>query len=435
MRRLLLSLLVVLMALDVAAGTFNIGTGGVGTTVSVTTLAFQPKVVIFSWSGRTAVGQAEADAKPGMGFALSTTSRRASTAQSDHGVGTSAADNVLYDDACIALLTTAGAVDGKADFDAFLSNGFRVIIDDVFVASYLINYFAIGGADLTDTAIVTETAPGATGDQDITTIGIALNTGANDKCAIFLRAGGLSVNTIDTDCMFGIGVAAGDTPVNAVFSDYDADAAANAITNSYCRAGECLALTSETGGTDIATRRASVTAWLSNGLRLNWAEIGGGDFAILVLKGGQYFVGDILSQTGTSNTAETGVGFQPKALMLASHNKAQSTVDTPQAVNERTIGFAVSATERCSMGMLSKDSPTTTDIGTAQHSDNMYSNQSTATAIVIEGLMDLVSMDSDGFTFVMDDADPAQAFVWYLAMGDAPTVASPVFEFRVPQYA
>ena len=59
------------MALEVATGSFNIGTGGVGTTVSITSLSFEPKVIIFGWSGRTAVGQAEGSHKFGMGYMIS----------------------------------------------------------------------------------------------------------------------------------------------------------------------------------------------------------------------------------------------------------------------------------------------------------------------------------------------------------------------------
>ena len=35
------------------------------------------------------------------------------------------------------------------------------------------------------------------------------------------------------------------------------------------------------------------------------------------------------------------------------------------------------------------------------------------------GLMDIQSMDSGGFTAIMDDADPSQTFVFYFAIGDA----------------
>ena len=146
---------------------------------------------------------------------------------------------------------------------------------------------------------------------------------------------------------------------------------------------------------------------------------------MLCLKGGQFKVGDILSQTTTDNTAETGVGFQPKALIFASHNKTESTADTPQDHDERTVGFATSATSRNCVGIMDKDNEGTMDVAHAIHTDQCYSNQSTAATIAVEGLMDLVSMDSDGFTFVMDDADPAQAFAWYLAVGNSAAANNP----------
>lgn len=408
------------MALETATGTFNTGTGGVGTTVSVTELSFQPKVVIFCWSGRTSAGQAEGDHKFGMGYMISATDRGGSTSQSDHGVGTSVTDGQTFDDAAIKLLTIGGAVDGAADFDAMLSNGFRVIIDDVFVADYLTSWLAIGGSDLTDVISTTLSSLQTIGDQDIN-VGLDLNTGLDDKAVIFFGGSFPTINTTSVGSDFNLGVAAGNAIVNAVLHAMSVDAAGTSDTNSYARNGDCI-VTLNSASNDTR-RRASLTAWLSTGFRLNWAKVNTGArvFRALVLKGGRYQVGDALTSTGTTNQTEA-TSYVPKALLIGSHNNAASTIDVTQAPDERSVGFATSPTARNYCSVIDKDSAGTMDIGVAQNTDAMYANQSTDATVVIEGLMDLVSFDSPpGFTYVMDDADPAQSFFWYLLFADAPS--------------
>jgi len=411
------------MALEVATGSFNIGTGGVGTTVSITSLSFEPKVIIFGWSGRTAVGQAEGSHKFGMGYMISAADRGGVTTQSQHAAANANADQQTFDDACIKLLTTAGAVDGAADFDAFLSNGFRLIIDDQFVADYLVTYLALGGVDLTDVKSVTVTVPAATGDQDITTVGF------QPDCAIAFGTSGYAINVTGAFSNFAIGVAAGASPSSYCLAGCSDNNLATMNTMSYC-IDEFLAEVF----LDAVALRGSLTAWLSNGFRINWVEVASGIITrVLCLKGGRYAVGDILSQTDTNNFSETGAGFTPKALMFGSHNKVKSTTNVTQAGDERCIGFAVSPTERNAFGIVDKDAVADADVGVAVHTDQCYSNQSLDATIVVEGLMDLVSMDADGFTSVMDDADPAQAFVWYLAFGDAPGWGFPFRRRPLPQ--
>lgn len=399
------------MALEVATGTFAATTAAAGNTVSVTGLSFQPKVVIFLWSGRTFLspGQSELDHKMGIGFMISATDRGGHTTQSDHGNTTMSTDKQLFNDACIKFLTITGTVESALDFDAWLSDGFRLIIDDASGTNFLVSYIALGGSDLTDVKSVAVSSAAAPGSQDTTTVGF------QPDCVIFFGPSS-SLNSSTGWSDFSFGVAAGASPLNYVTGGTSVDAIGTAITLSYCRAGHCITEL----GQDQVDKRANVSAWLSNGFTLNWDETtSGSSYIALCLKGGQYVVGDILSQTNTTNFSETGLAFQPKALIVASHNKTQSTVDTSQPHDERTIGFATGAAARSYVSIIDKDAAANADVGVAHNTDAVYGNQSTATAIAIEGLMDLVSFDSGGFTAVMDDADPTQEFVWYLAIGDS----------------
>jgi len=412
------------MALDVADGTITITTGVVGTTFTVSGLSFQPKAVILFWGGRATAGAAEESHRFGAGFFTGTTSRRCATTQSQHAAANAATDQALYDDACVATITTAGGVDGKADVDAITSDGFRLIVDDQFGTALMVGWLAIGGADLTDVAVTTITSPGAAGNQDVN-VGLDLATSsADDKAVIFVGIWHNAINSIINWSNFAIGVAAGNTPANAVLAGGSEDGVTTTATGSYCLSGECLAhVNPSSGAGDPIVMRASLTTWLSTGFRLNWAEVdvAVGMFGALVLRGGRYEVGNSLTSTGVSNQVEATT-YTPKALLAISHNKAQSTSDAIQVQDERCIGVATGSTSRRTAFILDKNSVGTSDVGSAFDEAEMYGNLSTAAAIVVEGLADLVSFDTSpvGFTFVMDDADPVASFFPYLLFADTP---------------
>lgn len=408
------------MSLSVADGVITAGADAVNTTYTVSGLSFQPKAIFFFWCGRATTGQGEADHNWGSGFATSTSSRRCYISQSDHGAAAAASDHARFNDCCIATLTVAGALASKIDLNAINSDGFQLIVDDNLPAGLVISWIAWGGSDITDVAIVDFSEPGSTGNQDIS-VGFALDTGQDDKAVIFLGGVDTAFGSITSWSNWMLGVAAGNSPVNAVLTGNTIDSSDPSEADTYCRNGDCVA---NLGTGAAVVSRASVSAWLSTGFRLNWAEVDGGttwEQSALVIKGGRWNVGDATTSTGTSNQDEV-VGIVPKGILLASHGKAQSTADTSQAVDERIVGVATAAASRSTAGMLQKDAANTMDIGIAHRNDAMYVNQSTASTITVEGLMDLVDfvVTGDGFTYVMDDADPSPAFFWYLACADAP---------------
>lgn len=413
------------MALSAATGTITLTTGAIGTTFLVSGLAFQPKAVILAWSGRATAGQAEADLIHGIGFFTSTSSRRAYTSVSDHGIGTAVVDHMWRNDACVATHTVGGTtVGGLADVDQVNSDGFRLVIDDVFPANLLVGWLALGGADITDTAIVDISTITSPGNQDIN-VGFALDTGLDDKLVVIIGSGDGAVNTANNPhAKLGVGFAAGNSINQSVCAFGSTDAAGTSQTFNYQKTGEVLAIVD---APDALSVRASVTAWLSTGFRLNYAETAGSALALsaLILKGGRYEVGTLTTSTGTTNQTEA-TAYVPVALFLVSHNNTESTSDTVQAHNQGSIGAAVSSSSRWAAGWLDKDGANTMDIGTAFHTDEMYSNQSTANTIAVEGLMDLVSLDATpGFTWVMDDADPVGSLVSYIGFASIPIPVNP----------
>lgn len=398
--------------LQAKAGTFSITTGSNGATVPVTGVGFLPEVVLFWWSGRTEVSDVT-DGKNivrGFGVATSTTDRRAVFTQAQDGSGTSATDSGHHDAAVIGALSTSGSIVGLADVQSLDSDGFTLIIDDQFPDNLRVNYLALGGAALTNAATGVFTENAAPGVQQITSLSFQ-----PDAVLFFSSMVGADPPGTAVDSGMMVGAATGTTPTNAVWAGGANDAAATMQSISYGRVGESIALLDSAVTT--TTARAGVTQWLSNGFTLNWAETSGSRrIHYVALKGGAYHIGDLLTATTITTIAETGVGFTPKGALLASHTSSQSSADSPQDSDRWSLG-AFTYPLRAAQGTADLDGLTDAQTATSLEQDEIY--VSISASDVVDGAMDIQSVDSDGFTAVMDDADSAQRFVWYLAVGDS----------------
>jgi hypothetical protein len=254
--------------------------------------------------------------------------------------------------------------------------------------------------------------PLATGNQDIATVGFQ-----PDAVLLFsaMIVNDPPTTTLNSKMMVGFATGAGN-PNDVVWDAHSEDGVTPTNTKTYNRAGESIAI--HGASAESPNGRAEVDAWLPNGFSLNWNEVftsNQEDVHYLALKGGSYVVGDLLTLATTGTIAETGFGFSPKAALFLSQNKAQSTVDTGQPHDELSIGAFSSTTDRGAQCVIDEDNVGTSDVGTAVDHDEVYCNLDTNTAI--EGLMGIQSVDSGGFTLVMDDPDPVASFVGYVAFG------------------
>jgi len=421
--------------LQVDMGSFTSPTGS-GSTVTVTT-GFQPKVFFLWTNGRnSATDTVGADEHiRGFGVGVSLTDRRAVCTQSQDpstdANGGIVADSGVYHtvDAALCVLDDQGGTDhfdGQLEVDAILSNGFRLIVDpnmDEFFDSgaVRVHYLALGGSDLANIVTGEFTEPGATGNQDVTSLGFQPD-------AVILFSGMISsaAPAQGDDSTLTVGFAAGSgNPNDVVLAGASNNGADPMQTVSYSLGGESIALF------DAAIAgpngRAEVDAWLSNGFSLNWIERAASRRIFYVaLQGGRHAVGDLLTSTSTTQFSETGLSFSPLAGLFMSHNKAQSTADAAQDHDEWSMGGVTTAATRRASCLLDQDNLATSSVGTAVEHDELYCNVGTSNTI--EGLMDVVSVNSDGWTFVMDDADPAQSFVGYWAMAAGPATGASMFE-------
>lgn len=405
------------MGFSAKAGSFNLGTGAATTTTAVTGVGFTPKVVLFWWSGRTEsvdTTNGSIDIKAGFGAMVGSSNRRCTTFQLDDAAATMATDRVFRNDACIASLTTAGATDGLADFSSFDGDGFTVVIDDAFATDLRVSYLALGGTDLTNVTTGTFTDSGATGNQDITGVGFQ-----PDAVIVFGINDTATDNTPTAHGTFHIGAAAGSTPSNICFGSDSQDAVADSNNVAYARSGDCIGAASS-GGDTFAD--GSITAWLSDGFRINWSDAGiSATYYYVAFKGGSYKVGNVTTQTDTTtDIVASGFGFQPSAAFFISACRAESTAGTPTSGLDLSLGAFDSTSSRCAQGVQEQDATMAAEGAAALELDEVYVNISTADAV--EGLMDIKSVDSGGFTCIMDDADPTANWVGYLAFG--PSTAS-----------
>jgi len=424
-------------AFGVACGTLQVNLTTVGNTFSVSNLAFQPKVLYFWWNGRDDAtdAQGEADHHRGIGCAISTTQRGCVGSFATNNAAAAANEQSVRNDAVMAILTATGG-DGLMDLDAITSDGFRLIVDNATAAAFAldIEWVAWGGSEITDTGYAELSTPGVAGNWDTTSLSF------QPTFVSFLGtpfSGALpQSNGADTSTGFGWARVDADGTSNiaqGVWVGGANDGALDMQTISYCNDAECYAAFNTTPS-GLFVRETFVQA-LSNGFRLNQTgtEVNLKILAIAVKAGSANIkAGSLLTRTDGADIVVSSVGHQPKGLLFLSHCKTESTPGTVQDDDEWSMGCATSATERVARGVIDNDADADSNIGTAVEYDEVYINQDVSDPPVIEGLMDLKSIESNGFTCVMDDTDPAAAFVLWLSVGDAPAVAAAL---RSPYYA
>lgn len=126
-----------------------------------TSIGFKPKAVIFYWTSVTAHGFT-IDSTGGYGFAASTTSsvpqQRAVAAvlgNDSDATAEGARLRTASSSIIMAVGTNTHTLDAFASTTAFTSTGFNLGWGGVNTTGYIVQYYAIGGEDITDTDVQT----------------------------------------------------------------------------------------------------------------------------------------------------------------------------------------------------------------------------------------------------------------------------------------
>lgn len=386
------------MALSVKVGSIT-SPAAVGNQ-AYTGIGFQPKVVIFFGNGETVDGSHGSNSSNSfmpcyLGFGTAT----AEGVVSDHDDFTSG-DPAQYNVACIAQRYAAGASYNwhiEASMVSLDADGFTLDWTHV-TTGIVVNYLALGGTEL-QAKVVNPTVPAATGSWGIT------GAGFQPDAAIVLL--GRDGNTSS----YGMGGFGFVSKQGATVKQGCATTSYNAGVGQYQRTDQAIALV------DGATKRfeASHTSMDADGMTLNVTTFNGVSnavSAVLFLKGVQISTGAITQKTSTGTQANTGYGFQPKALLLGGVPKtAGTTVGTAGGVD-----WMFGAADGTNRGVVNKVS-NANGVDTLDRT-KVYKELADNSTPTVLAAADLSTFDADGFTLNYTTADATARQVLALAFGD-----------------
>jgi hypothetical protein len=391
-------------------GAWNLSTAASVTTIGVT-FGFQPKATLLWWSGRVETSDVVSACTHtrGIGFAVGASDRRCVTTTSVQAQTSAVAKCGHHNGACVAVLNTSGCFSGLLDVDSIDSDGITFIVDKEFTTDLRVNYLAFGGDDLFQTTTGSFGTNTSTGDQDIT-------VGFKPDAVLMIstdQSGAPPVESTDSFMMFSAITAT----QQAVWHGGSNDGAATMNTAAYSTDTECVAMFNS-AATDILVS-ASLVSMLSDGFRIALDEVSAGNRYVhyLAFRGGKWAIGTLTTLTDTvTPISVSGFGFRPIGAVVLSHNTTESTPGAVQDHDRWSFGAFDRAFNRGVHAVLDSDGTIDSEVVTAVENDEVYANLA---GDAIGALMDIQSIDADGLTFIMDDAEASAAFVWLLAFGHA----------------
>ncbi len=367
--------------------------------MAVTGVGFQPVLVLFFWSGGVGADSvAGGDSRLGVGYGISSSSRGAQSIWYDDGNASGAATRSLFNDRCIAI-NTDETQDGAIDFQSMDSDGFTLVVDNNMPSSYRIHYLAIGGTGVTASG-AQMTMPASPGNSDVTTL-----SEAPDMLGIITNAY-TTINAPFNDGSNGRFITAFSDMTDDVCLMINSVHAGAAANNAVAMFDQELYFSSGLRG---------VVSGLVNGFRIAWSASNAAAHLMWYRVNGVFCkVGSFQTRTDTTAQAITGLGFRPKAVIFMSGG--HTTIDSEVTATERGSWGAVdSALNQRVASSKSVHAADPTNVGLGHNSTAVYQQISDGDAQ--EGLMQINSLDADGFTFQMSDADPSARYVTYMAIG------------------
>lgn len=401
------------MSLLTKVGAFSSGTGAIGTTVVVNDVGFQPKALILWWTKSAASVDEVVNGtdQQGFGFATATTQRCCANVQSEDASASSDADSMYSNIRCVIIQSITGAFEGALDFQSFDSGGFTLVVDDAFPYSLRIHYMALGGdisAYVADWPTVS-----APGNQTVTGVGF------QPDIVFFWTSGSGAVETRSNGAYIAFGVGMSSTKgIVAMSAQHNGELTMVAKRYGLNTGAECVVQSGISGAVTI-TKRAAISSMNSDGFVLNWLEAPTPltRFGFLAIKGGSWDIGESLTkQDTTTDIVVNGLNFTPSCGMILSHCDVESTQDTVQAHASVSIGAFTNPTERGAQAHFMEDATTDSETTFAVEHDEVYINISTTDTV--QALMDIKSVNQDGATFIMDDADVADNWFGWVMGGN-----------------
>lgn len=368
-------------------------------TQSVTEVGFQPAAVIFWCSGGVTDGTYVTSVIAGLGF--STGDGEGTGSIGINGGSASASTRRRSAERAISLVDGSGTVHGEASVQSFDADGFTLNWTTANATAYLIHYLAIGGAGV-DAAVRRVSLNGTT-NVAVSSLGFS-----PDALITVMPVMGTTPPATLNDA--GLAVGTSSTAGQWQVSVWDEHAQANMVADRSSDTG-ILANAIPLGSSIFQISRVSLDA---DGFTIV-ANASTTDYIyVLALGGVDAAVGSFTKDTGAAPDSQpvTGVGFEPKAVLLAT-NHATVTGTTTHA--RLGIGATDGSGEEAT-AFSSEDASATSDVDAVEHTGRvLVINDADDTTEDAEA--SLTSLDSDGFTLSWAVNNAAATRIYYLALG------------------
>lgn len=375
--------------------------GGVG---------FQPKALIFLNTLQTAVGNLSGSVSYGVGFAASSTGGVTGGAVSLFSLASSVADTSTLASTTreIVILSAVATVGGAADVTSFDADGFTLNWLTANATAYLINYIAIGGADITNATSSLISLTASTGNQSIT------NTGFRPDFLMFI-GNSTSTTAINPFGTFNIGIAASSTQGSieqAGLGLFATDVLTASDTCSRQSTTSSIVIAGPAGGTcPITDAFGSVTSFDTGGFTINKSDAPSvaRNLFYLALKGGDHQVGSFTKPVAAGFSTTTGIGHDPEALFFITGAKVAgggaATVDANLGIGATNLtnqGVTITYSDSDADG--SPDPDVSTFATSTATSTRMFT-QVTTGAAALRGEARLSATSSNSFSLLWSTAD------------------------------
>lgn len=141
----------------------------------------------------------------------------------------------------------------------------------------------------------------------------------------------------------------------------------------------------------------------------------------------QWLAADVI---GTNYTV-SGLTFQPKGIRFWCVGFQSSVDGASQSLDERlSVGFATSPSDRRCVTAYSQDTAAAANCGTSAHNNAVIATNNGAA--IIDGLLDIDQVNSDGFRLVVDDQAPVNLTVFWEAWGGSDITVAACFDLAEP---
>jgi len=344
-------------AINTVTGTQDITTPDLG--------GLTPKAAMFITSAGITDGTARVDGGMSVGFTDGTVTGAAGT-RADDALGTantqrgSALTEGTDEDSCVMLVSpTSNALEFRAEFDSWLTDGIRI---DVIVApsvAYLVTVVFFAGSDLTVDVDVVTIGNTVDNETDVTAPGF-------EPDLVFFTTIGANTPSQTSQGHYSFGVAHFDgasTITQKAVGYQDRDNNPTMRTASWLSSNRALAIYQNT--TNAIDFLAEIANFDSSGFSIFERNAGGNNARVVYLAldfGGvvDAWVGSIDTPTATGNDAQTGPGFKPQVVGFGMTIAVSE--DANNNSGQGSVGFSVfDADDEYAVSCSSVDSVGTSD--------------------------------------------------------------------------